>query len=92
MESFKFNNLCQQIDQTIESFTTELKQQASKCKFKCTACNVSYEDRNLDSNLDLDKIQDYCKSVELSKLHAKLLNPEYDVHYSQSADLCTTEN
>lgn len=98
METFKFNNLVQGKDQSIEQYVTELKKQAKSCEFVFTKpeCITSYEERMIrdrlivgvydkqiqarllrETELDLKKIVEYCKSVNLSKEHLKTLNFEF---------------
>lgn len=112
METFKFNNLLQAENQTIEQYLVELKKQAKLCSFKCTdeACLASYEERMIrdrlivgindkqiqarlirENDIDVTKIMDYCKSIELSKQHIKALNPEEsEVHVvSKSSKKCS---
>lgn len=97
METFKFNNLVQEQNQTVEQYLVELKKQAKLCSFKCSieTCKASYEARMIrdrlivgindkqiqarlirEQDIDVNKILEYCKSIELSKQHLKILNPD----------------
>lgn len=110
METFKFNNICQQEDQNIDSFITELKRQAANCEFVCEngACKKSYVEKMIkdrvilglkdkhvqqrlirESDMTLTKIQEYCKSIELSKEHIKLLSTPEEVNVVQTKFQCT---
>lgn len=44
IETFKFNNLTQGPDQTIEQFLTELKKQAKCCNFVCSIIKHAMQD------------------------------------------------
>ncbi|XP_030759442.1 uncharacterized protein LOC115884873 [Sitophilus oryzae] len=78
METFNFNNICQKENQSIDSFITELKRQAANCEFICSngLSNKQIQQRLIRENeMSLTKIQEYCKSIELSQQHIKLLSP-----------------
>ncbi|XP_072384513.1 uncharacterized protein [Diabrotica undecimpunctata] len=102
METFKFHNLVQGNEQSINQYLTDLKKQARLCEFKCTkaTCGESYEDRMIrdqliirlkcnesqlrllgEQALTTEKILEYCKSIELSKEHIKVLTKEEDVNF-----------
>ncbi|XP_050515084.1 uncharacterized protein LOC126890270 [Diabrotica virgifera virgifera] len=95
METFKFNSIHQKEGQTIDSFLTELKKQASNCAFICEndQCKASYADRMIRDKLvlgihdrqvqrhllrepamSLEKMQEYCRSIEVTMQHVELLN------------------
>lgn len=112
METFKFHNIMQKDEQSIDSYIVELKSQAANCSFVCTneECKKSYMDRMIkdkiilgikdkqiqqrlirETNMTLDKIQDYCKSIELSKQHIKLLTKseeEEEVNFIKTKFKC----
>lgn len=102
METFKFNNLMQSDEQTIDQYLTELKKQAKLCNFVCQ-CKETYENRMIrdqlvlgikdkdvqerilrESDLTVEKIIDFCKSIELSRKNIKLLTkqeqPQTEIH------------
>lgn len=49
---------------------------------------IGIYDNNIQQRLlrenDLEKIKHYCKSIEVSKQHAKLLNPQKEIHILRS--------
>ncbi|XP_071057334.1 uncharacterized protein [Onthophagus taurus] len=53
VETFKFNNLQQKEEQTIDAYITELRTQAALCEFKCEndKCRQTYEDRMIRDKL-----------------------------------------
>lgn len=52
MDSFKFANLQQTGNQSIDSFVTDLKQKAKLCEFSCV-CGLSYEERTIKDRIIL---------------------------------------
>lgn len=106
MESFKFHNMVQDLDQNIDQYLTELKKQAQLCQFICENpnCKQSFENRMIrdrliigikdkesqlrllrEKDLTVNKVIEYCKSIELSKENMKYLKPDEEVNMLRSS-------
>lgn len=81
VEAFKFHNMNQHEGQSIESFITEIKNQAFKCDFVCTKeeCKAEYVDRMIKEKIVL--------GVNNKDLQNKLLM-EKDVTLERVIEIC----
>ena len=75
IETYQFNHLRHKPGQSFESFLTELRTQADKCKFVCSAegCDQSYAERMITDHIvahinDLDVQQTLLKETKTLKL------------------------
>ncbi|KAJ8926562.1 hypothetical protein NQ314_021055 [Rhamnusium bicolor] len=81
METFKFNNLIQSEDQSIEQYLTELRKQAKLCDFVCKAenCNTSYEERMIRDRLIV--------GIQAKEIQARLIR-EDGFNVNKIVDYC----
>ncbi|XP_050512940.1 uncharacterized protein LOC126888627 [Diabrotica virgifera virgifera] len=87
METFKFHNLVQGNEQTIDQYLTDLKKQARLCEFKCTntTCGETYEDMMIRDQLIIGL---KCKESQLRLLREQTLTTEKILEYcSKSIEL-----
>ncbi|XP_072400425.1 uncharacterized protein [Diabrotica undecimpunctata] len=84
METFKFHNLVQGNEQSIDQYLTDLSERL--CEFKCTkaTCGESYEDRMIRDQLIIGL---KCNESQLRLLRKQALTTEKILEYCKSIEL-----